>query len=77
MTQMSVGDFKTNFSEVLELIKKGEEIEVLYGRSKKPIAILSPPKRMQKSELLGALSGKASFSMSDDWKMSPEELLKL
>jgi len=72
---MSVGEFKTNFSEVLELVKKGEEIEVLYGRTKKPIALLIPPRQKKDARFLGALEGKASFDMSEDWKITPEELL--
>ena len=78
MTQMSVGEFKANFSEVLERIKVGEEVEVLYGRSKKPIAKLVPfkPKKQEKC-LLGALEGIATFEMSDDWEMTYEELINL
>ena len=77
MTQMSVGEFKRDFSEALRLVRGGEEIEVLYGRAKEPVARLVPS-RVEKGEgLLGLLAGKASFTMSEDWSMSPEELLEL
>ena len=77
MTRMSVGEFKTKFSEVLELVKKGEEVEILYGRKKDPIARLVPINTNSGETLLGALEGKASYVMSDDWKMTSEELLEL
>lgn len=77
MTRMSVGEFKTNFSEALELVKQGEEVEVLYGRAKKPIARLVPPGPVKTGGLLGLLVGKASFEMDEDWKVTPEELLGL
>ena len=77
MTRMSVGEFKTNFSAALEIVKSGETVEVLYGRAKKPVARLVPPERKQASELLGCLEGAARFTMSADWKMTPEELLEL
>ncbi len=77
MVRMSVGQFKTNFSEVLDMVKAGEEVEVLYGRGKEPIAKLIPIKQNSKNDLLGALEGKATYTISDDWKMTPEEILKL
>jgi len=74
---MSVGEFKANFSEALDLVKSGEEIEVLYGRAKEPIARLVPSQTKARGDLLGALEGKATFKMSKDWKMTPEELIEL
>jgi len=41
MKTMSVGEFKTHFSEVLEQVKAGEEIAVTYGKKKKWLAIFS------------------------------------
>ena len=38
MKQMTVGDFKAQFSSVLEEVMQGEEIQILYGRAKKPVA---------------------------------------
>jgi len=74
---MSVGEFKTNFSAALDLIKKGEDVEILYGRAKKPIARLVPAEERRTEGLLGCLEGIATFTMSEDWKMTPEELLEL
>ncbi len=77
MARMSVGEFKAKFSEALELVQNGGEVEVLYGRAKKPIARLVPAIPHPRSGLLGCLEGKATYWMSDDWKMDPEELFDL
>jgi Antitoxin of toxin-antitoxin stability system len=77
MTKMSVGEFKTKFSTVLDLIKNGEEVEILYGRNKDPIAKLVPLNTKNQESLLGALEGKATYTMADDWKITSEELLDL
>jgi antitoxin (DNA-binding transcriptional repressor) of toxin-antitoxin stability system len=77
MKTMSVGDFKTHFSEVLDEVKAGEEIEILYGRVKAPVARLVPIKASRKKRLLGALQGRVSFEIADDWKMTQEEFVSL
>lgn len=41
MIQMTVGDFKAQFSFVLDKVLNGDEIQILYGRSKKPVAQLT------------------------------------
>ena len=41
MIQMTVGDFKAQFSSVLDKVLNGDEIQILYGRSKKPVAQLT------------------------------------
>ena len=38
---MTVGDFKAHFSSVLEQVMQGEEVQILYGRLKKPVACLT------------------------------------
>jgi prevent-host-death family protein len=77
MKTMAVGELKTHFSEVLDEVRAGGEVEVLYGRSKTPVAKLVPIDIGKKQRLLGALQGKAHFSISDDWKMTSEELSTL
>ena len=77
MTRMTVGEFKAKFSEALELVKNGEEVEVLYGRAKKPIARLVPSKIKRRDGILGLLEGEATFYISEDWEMTPEELVEL
>jgi len=70
---MTVGELKANFSEVLEQVQQGAEIKVLYGRAKKPVARLVPMEENMPARRLGILDGKASFSMSEDFKFNSEE----
>ena len=49
MIQMTVGDFKAHFSSVLEKVMNGEEVQILYGRAKKPVACLN---KIQKKEII-------------------------
>ena len=77
MKTMSVGEFKTNFSEVLGLIRKGEEITLSYGKKKEKVAVILPYDRFKpKGErMLGLLKGKAGCVIKDDFAMSDEEML--
>lgn len=42
MKIMSVGELKSNISEALKHVIAGEEIGIVYGRKKKPIAKIVP-----------------------------------
>jgi antitoxin (DNA-binding transcriptional repressor) of toxin-antitoxin stability system len=78
MKSLPVGEFKAQFSEVLELVKQGQSVGVLYGKSKKPVAKLVPmnePKN--KKRKLGILDGKMDVVFADDFKMTEEELINL
>ncbi len=78
MKNMSVGEFKAHFSEVLEEVKAGEKVGILYGRSKKPVAMIVPFQEESKQERpLGLLKGMMSVTFSDNWEMTAEELLGL
>lgn len=75
---MTVGEFKSHFSEVLEDVKEGTEIAVTYGRKKEIIGYFVP--KLSKNEgkrKLGMLDGKAQIIFKDDFKMSEEEFLGL
>jgi len=75
MKSMAVAELKAHFSEVLEEVRRGEKIAVLYGRARKPVAMIVPyaPQRAQKREL-GLLDGKVRIEFMDDFEMSEEEL---
>ncbi len=77
MDQLTVGQFKSKFSDVLDRVKKGESVGITYGKSKKKVAAIVPYKNvMKKSGIkLGILEGKASFKIHKDFKMTDEELL--
>lgn len=40
MKVISVSEFKSRFSQILEWIKNGEEVVISYGRKKKEVAVL-------------------------------------
>ena len=73
---MTVGDFKAQFSSVLDQVMQGEEIQILYGRAKKPVAYFSKitetPKR--KKRPLGLYEGKASYWEDESFEITPEWL---
>jgi len=79
MKTMPVGELKAQFSEVLEKVKQGESFGILYGRKKKPIAMIVPytEKKTKKERIIGLLDGKIDIKISEDFQMTEEELLGL
>lgn len=81
MKSLPVGEFKAQFSEVLEIIEQGGSVGVLYGKNRKPIAKLVPmkgndPKKKGKRKL-GLLKGKMNVIFAPDFKMTEEEFINL
>ncbi len=79
MKSLPVGEFKAQFSEVLEQVQLGETIEIVFGKKKTPVARIVPingskPKKKRK---LGILEGKVKFKFAKNFKMTDEELLDL
>ena len=79
MKTLPVGELKAQFSEVLELVEKGESFGILYGKKKKPIAMIVPytEKVIKKERKLGLLEGKVEISFKDDFSMTEEELVSM
>jgi antitoxin (DNA-binding transcriptional repressor) of toxin-antitoxin stability system len=78
MKTMSVGEFKTHFSEVLEQVKAGIGVAVTYGKKKDVIGYFVPKlKNTNAKRKLGILNGKAQVVFKDDFKISEEEFLGL
>lgn len=77
MKTISVGEFKSKFSQILDWIRKGEDVVVSYGRKKEEVAVLVDIKKFKKpkSRKLGRLEGKGTFKIHDDFEMSANELL--
>ena len=77
MKIMTVGEFKSKFSEVIETILAGKEIGVSYGKKKKTIGVLVPytDYKKKKKIKLGILEGKATFKIKKGFKMTEEEFL--
>ena len=75
---MPVGELKANFSEVLEEVRHGEKVGILYGKAKKPVAMLVPYSDGKKAKRkIGLLDGKATIAFNDDFEMTTEELCNL
>lgn len=78
MEQMTVADFKSKFSEVLSLVSNGENVQILYGRNRRPIAVLSAYDANNSGKRnIGTFNGIASFCEKDDGKITEEEFLGL
>lgn len=78
MKVFSVGDFKTHFSDILDLVRLGEEVAITFGRKKEIVARLVPHSPAPNEERpLGLLAGKASVQFADDFKMTEEAFLGL
>jgi antitoxin (DNA-binding transcriptional repressor) of toxin-antitoxin stability system len=78
MKAMPVGEVKTHFSEVLEEVKQGNRIGILYGRKKKPVAMIVPYIEEKVSRRkIGILDGKIRIKFKDDFEMTTEELLEM
>lgn len=77
MHQLTVGQFKSKFSQVLEKVQKGESIGITYGKNKKKVAALIPYKKYLKQTKfkLGMLEDKASFKIHSGFKITDEEFL--
>ncbi|HUX22689.1 MAG TPA: type II toxin-antitoxin system Phd/YefM family antitoxin [Spirochaetia bacterium] len=77
MKTMQIGELKTHFSQVLERVKRGEKIVIAYGKGKENVAVIVPYSEYKGSDAitLGLLQGKASYSFSDDFAMTSEELI--
>jgi len=77
MQTMTVGEVKAHFSEVLDMVQRGEDVVISYGKKKEKIAVLVPFSHYQgkPQRKLGLLAGKATFSFRD-FAISDEELLK-
>jgi antitoxin (DNA-binding transcriptional repressor) of toxin-antitoxin stability system len=76
MKVMSVGEFKTNFSQALKSVQAGEEIGISYGKNKEIVARLVPKLSIKKTKRkLGILEGKCKVKFGADFKMTEEEFL--
>jgi antitoxin (DNA-binding transcriptional repressor) of toxin-antitoxin stability system len=78
MHTYTVGDLKTNFSQILDLVRSGEQVAIAYGRKKKVVAYLVP--RMaepSRKRPLGLLAGRAKAVFMDNFKITEAEFLGL
>jgi antitoxin (DNA-binding transcriptional repressor) of toxin-antitoxin stability system len=77
MKALTVAEVKTHFSDILSQVKNGEKVKILYGKSKKPIAMIIPLEDTNTPRNIGVLDGIASYKEEGDGKISIEEFLGL
>lgn len=75
MKSLTVAEFKAQFSAMLSLVKEGESVQILYGKAKRPVALLVPAETPGTIRDLGPLEGKAKFKEKDGGKMNLEDFL--
>ena len=75
MKALTADEIKTHFSDVLARVKNGESVKILYGKSKKPIAMIVPIESTSTPRRIGILDGKATFITNGNSKISEEEFL--
>ncbi|MDR0500846.1 MAG: hypothetical protein LBG97_06335 [Coriobacteriales bacterium] len=73
MKTLTVAEIKAHFSDVLICVKNGENVKVLYGKSKKPVAMIVPIENNNRK--IGILDGKATFKINGSDKITEEEFL--
>lgn len=77
MKTFPVGEFKANFSEILEQVRAGEEIAISYGKKKENIAVLIPYSTYKSKSIKLGLLEDYKLEIHDDFKMTEEELTNL
>ncbi len=76
MLTYTVGEFKTNFSAIIDKVLEGEKIAIAYGRKREIVAFLVPRYTQTGDKRpLGLLEGKGTIIFNDDFKMTEEEFL--
>lgn len=77
MKKVSVGEFKAQFSMILDEVLEGKKIAIQYGRKKEIVAWIVPANSnpAAKRRPLGILEGKARFKVWKGFKLTDEEFL--
>ncbi|EKJ86137.1 toxin-antitoxin system, antitoxin component, PHD family, partial [Leptospira meyeri serovar Hardjo str. Went 5] len=71
MKSYAVGELKSHFSEVLEIVKKGEKVGILFGKNKKTIAMIVPiSQKTDAKRKIGLLDGKVKISFEKDFSIT-------
>lgn len=77
MKTMTVGEFKAQFSTVLDRIKQGETVVICHGRRREKIAALVPYRQIAVSERpLGLLKDRASCVIHDGFEPDEQTFLE-
>ena len=75
MKQMTVGDFKAQFSSVLNQVMHGEDVQILYGRFKRPVAQLTHiSEKKKKPRIPGLYKEYGPYWEDENFEITPEWL---
>lgn len=76
MKNLTVGNFKSTFSEVLKEVESGQEIIISYGKNKKKVAVIIPFEKYDQKPIrtLGLLKN-SKIEFKPDFKITDEEFL--
>ena len=80
MEVIAVKKIQTHFFEILEEVRNGKRVGVLYDGIKIPVAMIVPyahVKARKTKRKIGILEGKASFKEIENGKITVEEFLGL
>ena len=75
MKTLTVAQIKAHFSDILIRVRNGENFRILYGKSKKPVAMIVPIDNIDSPRNIGILDGKATFKTNGTGKINEEEFL--
>lgn len=69
MHTYTVGELKTNFSQILDLVRSGERVAIAYGKKRTIVAYIVPQMtQASRKRPLGLLVGKAKATFLDNVK---------
>ena len=71
---MTVGDFKSHFSEVLKTVEAGEKIAITFGKKREIKAFLMPKETKKAKRILGLLDGTEGYFMADDFNFTTDDI---
>lgn len=75
MQTVQVGQFKTNFSDILKRVSTGEEFVIEYGKRHTKVAKIVPYKEESKRRTFGQLKGKLDIPV--DFNNDSQEIENL
>jgi prevent-host-death family protein len=75
--EMTIGELKARFAEVLEKVREGETVIISYGKKKQRVAAIVPyaQVRPKGERALGVLQGVAKYRIRKGFALSDEEFL--
>ena len=79
MKTLQSAEAKSHFSSVLKDVQAGDEVAIVYGKSKQTVAVIISYEQWKKNQKrrLGTLEGKMSGKFAKDFSMTDEELINL